>query len=657
MVFNIESLRFRTRIVLGFCFILVISIVSSVISIIQVNSIGKKSDLIYEHPFQVSNAVRDINTYVNSMHVHLNRLIAEDSKENIDSLSKQFEDYKKKFDKSFSIISSKYLGCESSVKEAKKAFNTSYLLALKAIDLKKKGQNIKSHIVVTFNFTLSKKDLLQKNKILADFAENKANSLYNRIKEKRNKSIQHLILLIIALFALSIFIVVYLSKNISTPIIKFISKSRNIIENESDSDINIKNLSEENILELVDKELSRIYKENKSILKATMENSHAGIAIADAPSGKIRYVNRVGKLIRNNSKKGIQEALNNYSSINDWDILHMDGNPCSYEELPHIRAIKEGKNISKELIIKFENKEERFIWANAAPIINESKEITAGIVIFLDITKQKQTLKDLRIQNKKFSILNEEYKKQNQELELAKQKAVEINRLKSSFMATMSHELRTPLNTVIGLSELINSDMENSEIIEMVELINKNGNQLLDIIESILKLTLLQAGEYKIKEEIFSVTELCSELQYYFKSELVARKKEHIETLFCNNCSCSDIKINTDKSKLTELLKHILINAIKFTEKGIIEYSHSVINNDIIFSVRDTGTGINEKLLDVIFEKFRQADNSNTRKFGGIGLGLATCKEISNILNGDIKVESKKNIGTTFHFRLKNVVV
>lgn len=657
MILNIKKLRFGTRITYGFTFILAISIISNIIAIRQLYVISEHSDLIYKHPFVVSNSVRDINTYINSIHICLKDLLQEENIDKQIELENKIYEYQDLFEKSIFIISSKYLGNEKSVYDVKTTFLNCNNLANKVIYLKKKGNIEIAKDIANIDFLEQKLILLDKNKILTDFAENKAFSFSTELKSKRKRSTLNLSLFILNLLIATALVSIYLSKNISYPIIKFLSKSKKIIQEESGEKYNMDELSEEDLLEFIDKELNRVYKENKTLLEATMNHSPAGILIADAKNKKIKYINKTGHKLIRNSSINIKDGLNSYDNQSYFQILHLDQNPYTFDDLPHIKAINKGETINEELILKIRNSENKYLWVNAAPIYNEKKEITSAIVIILDITKQKGTLADLQKQNNNFAILNNKYKRLNIELVQAKNKAEEINRLKSSFMATMSHELRTPLNTIIGLSDLVDPEMDKSEIIEMNQLINKNGNQLLDIVESILSLTLLQAGEYKIKEEIFSVTELYSEFSYYFKSELIARKKPHLRPIFQKENNYKEILINTDKSKLRELLKIILINAIKFTDKGEIEFSYSIINKDIRFSIRDTGPGIEPQLVDVIFEKFRQADNTNTRKFGGIGIGLATSKEISNILKGEINVETKKGEGTTFHFTLKNSVL
>lgn len=244
-----------------------------------------------------------------------------------------------------------------------------------------------------------------------------------------------------------------------------------------------------------------------------------------------------------------------------------------------------------------------------------------------------------------------------QELIQAKEQAEESDRLKSSFLATMSHELRTPLNAVIGFSSLIDDQMEVPEILEMVRIINDSGNHLLSIIDSIFSLALLQSRVTKISWEEIPLSSFIIGLKPYLITKLGKEKKDHLR-LIMNTChEGTEYVIRSDKTKLTQMMINFFDNAIKYTQEGSIEYGCIVEGASVSFYVKDSGIGIPEDKQTLIFERFRQIEDSLTRQFGGVGLGLSICKEISDLLNGKIWVESKKGEGSTFYFRLNDVLV
>ncbi|PKQ63128.1 hypothetical protein BZG02_10220 [Labilibaculum filiforme] len=242
-----------------------------------------------------------------------------------------------------------------------------------------------------------------------------------------------------------------------------------------------------------------------------------------------------------------------------------------------------------------------------------------------------------------------------QKLIFAKEKAEESDQLKSTFLASMSHELRTPLNAIIGFSGLVNSDASIDKIVKWNEIIRSSGKHLLEIIEAIFDVSLLQAKEAKVRKEEFSLSELFLTLQQYVKSELVKSKKSKLTT----HLKCTpdkDFYLNSDKTKLIQLLTNLLNNAIKYTQSGNITYGYRVEGADITFYVSDTGIGILPEHRKVIFDIFRQIEEPSLGMQSGVGLGLAICKEISNLLNGELWLTSEKDKGTDFYFCLKNVV-
>jgi len=248
-----------------------------------------------------------------------------------------------------------------------------------------------------------------------------------------------------------------------------------------------------------------------------------------------------------------------------------------------------------------------------------------------------------------------ERKKAEQDLREALRKAEESDRLKSAFLSTISHELRTPLNAILGFSELINEDMENNEIVGYVKLINKSGQMLLEIIEDILDVTDIESGRARVTKEEFNIDSVLKELYPETESIQEKEKKEHIEIEYCPPSNSDEITINTNKSKFKKILTLLLKNAFKFTEKGFVEYGFKPEKDKMVFYVKDTGIGIAEDERDIVFEKFRQVDDSNTRKYGGVGLGLTLVKKLVELLNGKIWFDSELGKGSVFYFSLPYV--
>ena len=249
-----------------------------------------------------------------------------------------------------------------------------------------------------------------------------------------------------------------------------------------------------------------------------------------------------------------------------------------------------------------------------------------------------------------------ERKKAEQELVIALEKAQESDRLKSAFLTTMSHELRTPLNAVIGFSQLINGETPMDDILEFVKHINKGGHHLLEIIEDILNVSVIESGLLEVNMGDFSLVSLLNEIEILIRTEQAKIQKQHIRIVSIPPEFGNDMGINTDSVKLKQILMNLLKNAMKFTHEGSIEYGvQKLMEEDqpvLRFYVRDTGIGIPVEVQKIVFDLFRQADETHTRTHGGTGVGLSVSKKLVELLGGSIWVESETGKGSIFYFTI-----
>ncbi len=233
------------------------------------------------------------------------------------------------------------------------------------------------------------------------------------------------------------------------------------------------------------------------------------------------------------------------------------------------------------------------------------------------------------------------------ELTLANKKAQESDRLKSAFLANMSHEIRTPLNSIIGFSELLQDpDFDLIQRNKFTQLICSNGEQLLSILNDIMDISRIEAGQVQIKKDIVSGHEIIIEIKNEFTNKANGKGIElRVDSISASN----EIFLESDRTKLKQILTNFVANALKFTKDGFIEIGIRTKENFVQFHVKDTGIGIPKDNQDTIFERFRQVEGALCRNYGGNGLGLSISKGLTELLGGEIWVESIPGQGSTFY--------
>lgn len=301
------------------------------------------------------------------------------------------------------------------------------------------------------------------------------------------------------------------------------------------------------------------------------------------------------------------------------------------------KTITSGKEWHGEFHNRKKNGELYWESANIFPLKNEHGKITHFIGMKEDITIRKNM---------------------EQDLIKAKEKAEESDKLKSSFLANMSHEIRTPMNAIIGFSQLLSDpDTSEDERNHYISLIQNSGNDLLGLIDDIIDISKIEAGQVKIFKSQYFIDNILIELYDSYVEYLKTKKdKEDIKLIYNPPKGGHHIVIYTDIDRFKQIIRNLISNAIKFTDGGSVEFGFTVDYNkqysNLLFYVRDTGIGIPKDKLDVIFESFRQASASNTKIYGGTGLGLAITKRLVKILGGEIWVNSIEGKGSTFYFTI-----
>ncbi|PID28079.1 MAG: hypothetical protein CSB55_06075 [Candidatus Cloacimonadota bacterium] len=375
--------------------------------------------------------------------------------------------------------------------------------------------------------------------------------------------------------------------------------------------------------------LEKLSRTNDS-LNAVINNLPVGVVLVNCNKKIIKINNKFAEIFHYESLREAEEKMLN--SFCGDSICDKDPSQCLFSYPDNYMAefteiTKESPNIDTEMqLLK-----------SIIPISYNNEKVLMEVL--LDNSERKKYEKKLKIERDK--------------AEFMAKKADEANSAKSEFLANMSHEIRTPMNGIIGITDILLDTKLDSEQNDLVNIIKRSADSLLNLINDILDISKIEAKKITLENVEFNIKNMLKNLIGTMVFE--AYKKGLRFNCYVNE-NVPDYVIG-DAGRLKQILINIIGNAVKFTQKGEIDINCRQIEenncNIIEFSVKDTGIGISKDARDKLFDKFTQADSAITRKFGGTGLGLAIAKDLVNIMDGSIWLKSEQGKGSSFYFTVK----
>lgn len=423
-------------------------------------------------------------------------------------------------------------------------------------------------------------------------------------------------------------------------------------------DVRIQKSSHNNTAIQLDKKL----KESEIRYRRLFETAKDGILILDFETGNIMeanpfIVNIIDRPLTEVTGKKLWEiGLFSNKEESEQAFIELKTNGyIRFEDMPIKR--RNGNIVEVEFISNvYQENESKVIQCNIRDITKRKKAENALIKSEQNLKEQNASYSNL---NREYAVLNEELSNSinriqhiNNDLVISKNKAEESDQLKSAFLANMSHEIRTPMNSIVGFSEfLLQPELTMAELDRFVHIIHASSKQLLSIINDIVDISKIQAGQFSVESETVDINNLMNELLFTYK-KLVGSKKLILK--LSTDRPNSLIQLQTDGNRIKQIFNNLLNNAIKFTKvgEGKIEFGYKTKTNFIEFYVKDQGIGITPTDQSRIFERFMQAKAKTGELNGGNGLGLSISKALVEKLGGTIHVDSEPGIGSRFTFTI-----
>ncbi len=689
---RLQDVRIGTQLTLGLGAIMVLVALLGAMSWFQADRLWQETQGLYDHPLQVRRALGELRYDIQTMRLGMKDLLLARNDQDRQTILQGINTHEVKATGQFSILSYRYLGPKSDIDQARLAFDQWRDIRNETIRLLEVGRvdevatRLGLHGVSGAKVAEIQSNLTR----ISDYAIARGDRFYQAAQSERKSLMIGLWILLVGTLLLVAVISYLLIKRIREPLAELTLVANEYRRGKLESRSSYESANEFGVLassfnQLADSIQAEFHSREiaahlaaimlaeddlrvfcRELLKAQME--HTGSQL-----GAVYLLNKEKTEFEHFESIGL--GVSAQASFSVSTLEGEFGGALAMGKIQRITDIPadsrftytavSGKFVPREILtIPLLSGKETVAMISLASIRNYSdtsirllndilSTMTArlnGVLAFRKIRVFSEKLevqnRELEEQKKELTVQADELSEQNIELELQKKQLDEANRLKSAFLSNMSHELRTPLNSVIALAGVLNRrllDAVPAEEYSYLEVIERNGRQLLALINDILDLSRIEAGREEISLSRFTVSELANEVASMIEPQ--AREKG---ILLLNSVTGNLPEVRSDFAKCRHIMQNIVGNAVKFTEQGRVEISASCVNDMIQITVTDTGIGIAAEEIPTIFDEFRQADDSTSRRFGGTGLGLAIAKKYADMMDGSINVESSPGQGSTF---------
>jgi len=689
---KIKNLKIGTQLKFGLAAMLVFVILLGFVSYWQSDQIHLQTEAIYNHPLKTRRAINEITSNVLFMRMNIRDFLLVEDDEVRQRILNEMAINQSNVLNEIDKLKECYLGPRKDIDDFTNEFTKWVNIRQETIRLVTSGKleearhrHVPGGIAPTQALIVL--DALQK---ISVFASNKSDKLYTNSIKLHNVLNSELILLVSIILLLSILINYILLRNIRKPLDELTDVTRRFQDGDKKVRSSYESKNEFGALSASFNTLARSIEENAELNKKAAILSTA-IMSKEETKKFFQITLRTLSAITGSQMAAVYLLDKNNATFNHYESLGLDnrakhsfaadlfegefGAVLTEKKIIHITQIPDdtpfyfpvvsGRFRPKEIItipiLEFDEVVAVISLASlhdysglALQLLHETYPMLTARIIgelafkkIIDFSDQLDMQnKELEQQSKEMSMQADELKEYNIELELQKKQLDEANHLKSAFLSNMSHELRTPLNSVIALSGVLSRRLK-SQIPEdefsYLGIIEKNGKQLLELINDILDLSRIEAGK---EEFMYSKFAIQDQIRSIVESLAPIAEEKGISII--NHIPADLPEIISDSAKCQHIFQNIIGNAVKFTEKGSVEITAEMKSGKLYVGIKDTGIGILAKHLSIIFDEFRQADGNSSRKYGGTGLGLAIAKKYTQMLRGGIEVSSQEGVGSLF---------